>query len=42
MFGYAMKDKRLEQTVFELHQTTERCFACTLSCTNYLPKSYNV
>ncbi|SJN58162.1 HEPN domain protein [Vibrio ruber DSM 16370] len=43
MFGYAMKDKRIEQAAFELHQSAEKFFACALLvCTNYLPKSHNI
>ncbi|MEI8635127.1 HEPN domain-containing protein [Vibrio sp. PP-XX7] len=31
------------KAAFDLHQTTERFFACTLLvCTNYLPKSHNI
>ncbi|MEI8633201.1 HEPN domain-containing protein [Vibrio sp. PP-XX7] len=34
---------KLSKAAFELHQSVERFFACTLlSCTNYLPKSHNI
>ncbi|MDW6092730.1 HEPN domain-containing protein [Vibrio rhizosphaerae] len=34
---------KLKKSAFELHQATERFFACTLlTCTNYLPKSHNI
>ncbi|WP_038184306.1 HEPN domain-containing protein [Vibrio rhizosphaerae] len=43
MYHYARKDLRLKKAAFELHQTTEHLFACTLlTCTNYLPKSHNI
>ncbi|WP_428243508.1 HEPN domain-containing protein [Gynuella sp.] len=43
MYRYAQKDSRIKQAAFELHQTTERLYACALLvCTNYLPKTHNI
>ncbi|TBR41573.1 HEPN domain-containing protein [Marinomonas agarivorans] len=34
---------KLKKAAFELHQATERFFACTLLvCTNYLPRTHNI
>ncbi|KUI98161.1 hypothetical protein VRK_28620 [Vibrio sp. MEBiC08052] len=43
MFHHAFNDLMLNEAAFNLHQATERLFACTLlTCTNYLPKSHNI
>ncbi|SIO95395.1 HEPN domain-containing protein [Vibrio spartinae] len=43
-FGQALSDKKwLSNAAFQLHQSTERFFACTLLVlTNYLPKTHNI
>jgi len=39
----AISKEWLKQAAFQLHQATERYFACALLvCTNYLPKTHNI
>ncbi|WP_074373091.1 HEPN domain-containing protein [Vibrio spartinae] len=43
VFHYTFHESMLNEAAFNLHQATERLFACTLlTCTNYLPKSHNI
>ncbi|MEI8632840.1 HEPN domain-containing protein [Vibrio sp. PP-XX7] len=38
-----LKKSYIKKAAFELHQATERFFACTLlTLTNYLPKTHNI
>ncbi|MEI8633094.1 hypothetical protein P4S72_15910 [Vibrio sp. PP-XX7] len=42
-FELMAENRRLKTAAFQLHQVTEKLFACTLLvCTNYLPKSHNI
>ncbi|SMS02328.1 HEPN domain protein [Vibrio mangrovi] len=42
-YYFSLKELTPREAVFDLHQTTERLFSCTLLvCTNYLPKSHNI
>ncbi|MDW6093940.1 HEPN domain-containing protein [Vibrio rhizosphaerae] len=42
-FGHGIDRQDFTKAAFELHQATERLFACTLLvCTNYLPKTHNL
>ncbi len=42
-FRHCLSRKNYPKAAFELHQATERFFACTLLvCTNYLPKTHNL
>ncbi|SJN59259.1 HEPN domain protein [Vibrio ruber DSM 16370] len=42
-FHPMVKNGHLKTASFQLHQVTEKLFACTLlTCTNYLPKSHNI
>lgn len=42
-FGHCLDRQNYRKAAFELHQATERFFACTLLvCTNYLPRTHNI
>ncbi|SJN53561.1 HEPN domain protein [Vibrio ruber DSM 16370] len=42
-YGHCIEREDYPIAAFELHQATERLFACTLLvCTNYLPKTHNI
>ncbi|MDW6092515.1 HEPN domain-containing protein [Vibrio rhizosphaerae] len=42
-FELMTANHHLKTAAFQLHQVTEKLFACTLlTCTNYLPKSHNI
>ncbi|CAM3806325.1 HEPN domain protein [Vibrio aerogenes CECT 7868] len=42
-FELMVKNGHYKTAAFQLHQVTEKFYACTLlTCTNYLPKSHNI
>ncbi|CAM3972434.1 HEPN domain protein [Vibrio aerogenes CECT 7868] len=43
VYRYTFAEFMIKEAAFNLHQATERLYACTLlTCTNYLPKSHNI